>query len=91
MAGQDEGEHPSKSICQNSAGGDLTMSQTHGSDTPTAGNANEPSGHGSSHGHDEAALGPVDWPAWGAGLLGVALGLAVAWAFVLANLFATAR
>jgi hypothetical protein len=71
------------------------MSQTHASDTPTAGDAPEPSGHGSSHGHgeghDEAALGPVDWPAWGAGLLGVALGLAVAWAFVLANLFATAR
>ena len=71
------------------------MSQTHASNTLTADDAPEPSGHGSSHGHgeghDDAALGPVDWPAWGAGLLGVALGLAVAWAFVLANLFATAR
>ncbi|MBF6605834.1 MAG: hypothetical protein IVW53_09670 [Chloroflexi bacterium] len=28
------------------------------------------------HGHD-VALGPPDWAAWGAGLLGVALGLAV--------------
>ena len=25
-----------------------------------------------------AALGPVDWPAWGAGLLGIAAGLLVA-------------
>jgi len=28
------------------------------------------------HGHD-VALGPPDWAAWGAGLLGVALGLAI--------------
>jgi hypothetical protein len=72
------------------------MSETHTSETPMALESHEPDGHGSSHGHDEsghdeAALGPVDWPAWGAGVLGVALGLAVAWAFVLANLFATAR
>lgn len=25
-----------------------------------------------------AALGPIDWPAWGAGLLGIAAGLVVA-------------
>jgi hypothetical protein len=33
------------------------------------------------HGDDEHAgvmLGPVDWPAWTAGIVGVALGLAVA-------------
>ncbi len=47
--------------------------------------------HGDDHGHDdhahaEEALGPVDGPAWGAGILGVVLGLAVAAAFVLATL-----
>ncbi len=42
------------------------------------------------HGHDDNGqdepLGPVDVNAWGAGLLGVLLGLAVAAAFVLATL-----
>jgi hypothetical protein len=38
--------------------------------------------HGADHGHDDhahasEALGPVDLPAWGAGVLGVVLGLAV--------------
>ena len=47
--------------------------------------------HGDEHGHDdhahtEEALGPVDGPAWGAGILGVVLGLAVAAAFVLATM-----
>jgi hypothetical protein len=46
--------------------------------------------HGDEHGHDDHAhgeepLGPVDVPAWGAGLVGVALGLAVAVAFMLAT------
>ncbi len=47
--------------------------------------------HGDDHGHDdhahaEEALGPIDRPAWGAGILGVLLGLAVAAAFVLATI-----
>lgn len=47
--------------------------------------------HGDDHGHDdhahaEEALGPIDGPAWGAGILGVLLGLAVAVAFVLATM-----
>jgi hypothetical protein len=43
--------------------------------------------HGEDHGHDDHAhddsmpLGPVDVIAWGAGALGVVLGLAVVWAF----------
>ena len=46
--------------------------------------------HGDDHGHDdhahgEEALGPIDVPAWGAGLVGVLLGLAVVVAFVLAT------
>lgn len=44
---------------------------------------NEPHGpedHGDDHGHDdhahaEEALGPVDYPLWGAFVLGIALGL----------------
>jgi len=55
--------------------------------------ADEPHGlddHGEDHGHDdhahaEEALGPIDVPAWGAGILGVVLGLAVAVAFMLAT------
>lgn len=47
--------------------------------------------HGEAHGHadpahGDEALGPIDVNAWGAGLLGVLLGLAVALAFVLATL-----
>lgn len=46
--------------------------------------------HGDEHGHDDHAhaedpLGPIDVPAWGAGLIGVLLGLAVVLAFVLAT------
>jgi hypothetical protein len=47
--------------------------------------------HGGDEGHDdhahaEESLGPIDGPAWGAGILGVLLGLAVAVAFVLATM-----
>jgi hypothetical protein len=45
----------------------------------------EAQGH-DDHAHDEEALGPVDVTAWGAGIVGVLLGLAVAVAFVLATL-----
>jgi hypothetical protein len=46
--------------------------------------------HGDEHGHDDHAhaeqpLGPIDVSAWGAGILGVALGLAVVVAFMLAT------
>lgn len=46
--------------------------------------------HGEDHGHDDHAhdesvpLGPIDVIAWGAGALGVGLGLVVAAAFALA-------
>jgi hypothetical protein len=43
-----------------------------------------PDGH-DAHGHDEEPLGPVGVPAWGAGVIGVLLGIAVAAAFVLAT------
>lgn len=43
-------------------------------------------GHGhDDHGHAEDPLGPIDGRAWGAGLVGILLGVAVAAAFVLAT------
>jgi hypothetical protein len=47
--------------------------------------------HGEDAGHDDHAhadsmpLGPIDVIAWGAGVLGVVLGLAVVWAFAMAT------
>lgn len=47
--------------------------------------------HGEDHGHDDHAhddsmpLGPIDVIVWGAGVLGVVLGLAVIWAFASAT------
>ncbi|HLA17363.1 MAG TPA: hypothetical protein VJZ72_10735 [Candidatus Limnocylindrales bacterium] len=35
------------------------------------------------HGQDDEPLGPIDWPAYGAGALGVALGLAMAATFAI--------
>jgi hypothetical protein len=48
--------------------------------------------HGETHGHDDHAhaggeLGPIDWPMWGAGMLGVVAGLLVTWGLVLATGF----
>lgn len=47
--------------------------------------------HGDEHGHDahahaEERLGPLDTAAWGAGIVGVLLGLAVVAAFFLATM-----
>ena len=46
--------------------------------------------HGDDHGHDDhahgdEALGPIDVRAWGAGAVGVALGIVVTVCFVLAT------
>jgi len=46
--------------------------------------------HGDDHGHDDHAheeepLGPLDTAAWGAGVLGVVIALAIAACFVLAT------
>jgi hypothetical protein len=72
------------------------MSEPHASDTPTAAEPHGTSGQGSGdpgegqghddHGHAEPSLGPIDWPAWAVGVVGVLLGLAVAWCFFLADL-----
>jgi hypothetical protein len=50
-----------------------------------------PDDHAEEHGHDDHAigdeeiLGPIDTIAWGAGIVGVVLGLAVALAFALST------
>ena len=66
---------------------------THETDQPGHGGAAHPAvdDHGADDGHDDHAhddtdpLGPIDIYAWGAGALGVVLGLAVTWAFALAT------
>lgn len=39
--------------------------------------------HGDDHGHGEA-LGPIDWQAWGAAVLGIGSGLLVAMVMLIA-------
>jgi len=57
------------------------MSETNHDEHPPAHEADD-AGHGhgghDEHGEHATALGPVDWFAWGAGLLGIGAGLAVA-------------
>jgi hypothetical protein len=70
-----------------------TMTDAHDSDAPGHDGAVAHHGlddHGDDHGHDdhahgEDALGPLDWAAWGAGIVGVALGVAVTVCFVIAT------
>ena len=70
------------------------ITSPHDSDAPGHEGAvahHAPDDHGEDHGHDDHAhddsmpLGPIDLFAWGAGVLGVVLGLAVVWAFALAT------
>ena len=56
----------------------------------------ETTDHGDDHGHDdhahadEEALGPIDWAAWGAGIVGLLIGVAIAFCFALATSLTTA-
>ncbi|HEY2916810.1 MAG TPA: hypothetical protein VGI98_06305 [Candidatus Limnocylindrales bacterium] len=72
---------------------DATHDAAHGSDHAADGMVG-PHGsmddHGDDHGHDDHAHGEepvekIDLPAWGAGVLGVLLGIAVVVALVLAT------
>ncbi len=70
------------------------MTDAHASDPPTAGTPHGLDDHGEDHGHDDhahadEALGPIDWPAYRAGLLGVVIGLIITWAFVLSKVVAS--
>ena len=40
------------------------------------------------HGHDDGTLGPIDWPMWGAGILGVIVAVVTVAAVVVATGFA---
>jgi hypothetical protein len=71
----------------------MTLSK-HGSDEPGHEGAvahHAPDDHSDEHGHDDHAhgyeeiLGPIDVVAWGAGVLGVVLGAAIALAFALST------
>lgn len=72
--------------------------EQHGDDVPGHAGAvahHDLSDHGDDHGHDdhahaEEALGPIDWLAWGAGALGIVIGVAIALCFVLATSLTTA-
>jgi hypothetical protein len=78
-------------LCDN----ELVMTtRPHDSDQPGHEGAvahHTPDDHGDEHGHDDHAhgdeeiLGPIDTIAWGAGIVGVVLGLAVALAFALST------
>jgi len=69
------------------------MSDQHADDAPDHAGAvayHALDDHGDDHGHDdhahgEEALGPLDVAAWGAGALGVVLGIVVTVCFVLAT------
>jgi hypothetical protein len=73
------------------------MSETHvpdqhGSSTVVAGAHGSTSDHGDGHGHDDHAhpsdaLGPIDWTMWGAGVVGVIMGLIVTAGLVAATGF----
>jgi hypothetical protein len=72
-----------------------TMIDPHGTDLPghagpADGDHHSTTDHGDEHGHDdhahaEVALGPIDVAAWGAGVAGVAIALAIAACFALAT------
>jgi hypothetical protein len=73
---------------------ETTMStDPHDDDAPGHAGAvahHETDDHGDDHGHDDHAhgeepLGPLDGAAWGAGILGVVIGVVIAFFFVLAT------
>ena len=74
----------------------MTTTTHHDADEPghadamASGDHHDVDDHGADGGHDDhahggEALGPIDVQAWGAGLLGVALGLAMTACFILAT------
>jgi hypothetical protein len=70
-----------------------TMTDPHDSDAPGHAGAvahHSLDDHGEDHGHDDHAqaeetLGPIDVAAWGAGAIGVLIGIAIALCFALAT------
>jgi hypothetical protein len=80
-------------------GHDLMSHDQHHDDVPGHAGAvahHETTDHGDDHGHDdhahadEEALGPIDLAAWGAGIVGLLIGVAIAFCFALATSLTTA-
>ena len=71
----------------------VQVPDAHGTSSMVEGPHGSTADHGDSgHGHDDHAhggvgLGPVDWPMWGVGMLGILAALAVVWAMVLGTGF----
>jgi hypothetical protein len=66
------------------------MTDSH-DDEPIAGGPHGAADHGDApghehddHAHTSPGLGPVDWPAYGAGILGLAIGVGMAAVFAVA-------
>lgn len=64
----------------------------HGTSQVVEGPHGSTTDHGDGHGHDDHGhvsepLGPIDWPMWGVGVLGVLAALAIVWVFVLGTGF----
>ncbi|HET7829387.1 MAG TPA: hypothetical protein VFL03_07500 [Candidatus Limnocylindrales bacterium] len=75
------------------------MTEAHGTPESHSEKDHAPDGHGAAtghddgahghdeHGHGEMALGPIDWPMWSAGIVGVVFALITAAAFIVATAF----
>jgi hypothetical protein len=63
---------------------DETPSSPHVAPDAHAAGSDEHAAGSDKHGHGEA-LGPIDWAAYGAGVLGILIGLGTAFAFVVAT------
>jgi hypothetical protein len=76
------GDHP----------GGAYVPDQHGTSHAVEGDHGAATDHGEGHGHDDhghpaETLGPIDWPMWGIGALGVVVGLIVAAGFWVASGF----
>ena len=66
------------------------MTDPHASTDPDDVHHDVATDHGDGHGHDDhghagGTLGPIDWPMWGVGVLGVVVALVMTGCFVVAS------
>jgi hypothetical protein len=77
-------EEPLASAAEHADPAGHGIPEDHATD-PYAGTAHDPAVLGAEHGHDAAPLGPIDIPAWGAGVVGIAIGAVTLLAFALST------
>ena len=65
-------------------GAGMTPAVPHAADARAVGQVQPPADAHADQGHSEPRLGPIDWPAWGYAVVGVAAGLLVAGLFWMA-------